>query len=149
MTEPKKARKRAPARDSDSGKFESASPLSDPELMELALRIVRAVNDLEEPLAVMALHAQDEVSAKGFAFVGASLAVLRDSMLQQLAADPESLREAKKKRIDAKRLGNIPLAEQQRVMALANEWMALPSAAVRALNANANPASLADDGTVH
>lgn len=149
MTEPKKARKRAQARDSDSGKFQAASPLSDPELMDFALRIVRAVNDLEEPLAAMALHAEDEVSAKGFAFVGASLAVLRDAMLQQLTADPESLREAKKKRLDAKRLGNIPLQEQQRVMALANEWMALPSAAVRMLKAGVKPATLADDGTVH
>lgn len=146
MNDPKKARKRAPARDPDSGKFEAASPLSDPQLMDFALRIVRAVNDLEEPLAAMALHSEDEASAKGFAFVGATLAVLRDAMLQQLAADPESLKEAKKKRLDAKRLGNIPLQEQQRVMAMANEWMALPSAAACMLQARSKPAMLADDG---
>ena len=140
MTEPKKPRKRAAPRDPNSGKFEAGSPLNDPELMDYALRIVRAVDDLQEPIAKMAIYAEDETSAKGMAFVGATLAVLRDAILRQLAADPESLREAKKKRLDAKRLGNVPFEEQQRVMALANDWMALPSVAARVIEAKAKTA---------
>lgn len=136
MNDTPKRRKRAPSRDTSSGQFEAASPLTDPDLMDFALRIVRAITVLEEPLAALALSLDCEGSAKASAFVGAFLASLKDSMLQELAADPDSLKDAKKKRLEAKRLGNMSLEEQQRVQAVVADWMALPSAAARVLRSN-------------
>lgn len=135
MTGMKKPRKRAPARDVESGKFEAASPLTDPDLMDFAIRIVRAIKVLEEPLAGLASNPEDEGSSKAAAFVGFFLSSLKDSMLRELAADPESLKEVKKRRLDAKRLGNVPIEEMQRIQALAADWLELPSAASRAIAA--------------
>ena len=51
---------------------------------------------------------------------------------------------------EAKRLGNVPFEEQQRVMALANDWMALPSVAARVIEAKAKTAIEAPcEGGIH
>lgn len=145
MTDQKKGRKRAPSRDPKTGKFEDVSPLNDPALLDQAVRIVKAINELERPLAVLATNPSemdDGRNAQLAAAFGAFLAVWRDSILQQLAADPESMAEVKKKRLEAKHLGNVPLHEQQRVQALAQQWLALPSAAAL-VAAESKPASLA------
>lgn len=119
------ATKRRPARDTASGKFEAASPFTDPALFDQLVRVVRAVTDLEPMLSASVLvfkQLGDHKSAAMASMVGTYLASLKDSALRDLAADPESLREAKKKRMEAKRLGNIPLEEQQRVQGMADAW---------------------------
>jgi len=95
--------------------------------------MVRATQDLLPLLAAFAQHSDDVALRHVAAASGLLLDGLRRSMLEGLAADPESLAEAKKKRLDAKRLGNMPLAEQQRLQALARDWMALPGVAGAAL----------------
>jgi hypothetical protein len=135
MNAPKKGRKAAPARDDQTGQFEAASPFTDPQLADQAVRIVRAVDDLAPVLALFAREGEGDGVQAIAAFSGAFLAVLRDVMLRELAADPEALREAKKTRLDAKRLGNMPLAEQQRLEGLARGWLQLPGTHERALPA--------------
>lgn len=131
MTEDEKPRKRRAPRDS-KGKFEAASPMTDPELMDFAIRTVRAINDLEPALAGLALSTEKGV-ADLVAVTGATLSILKKSLLDALAADPDSLAEAKKKVLEAKRLGNIPWEEQQRILGLVDGWMALPDAPRAAL----------------
>lgn len=124
MNEPKKPRKRAPSRDAQTGKFEAAS--LDPDQLHELVRVVRAIRDIEPVLAgtVLALRLlpDGEESASMAALCGFYLAELKRSALEQLEADPESLKDAKKLRLDAKRLGNMPLSEQQRLQQLAQEW---------------------------
>lgn len=129
MNAQKKGRKAAPARNFKTGQFEAASPLTDPALCDFAVRTVRAIQDLQPLLAGFAQHCDDAAVRQLAAASGLLLDLIRHSMLEELAADPESLAETKKKRLDAKRLGNMPLAEQQRIQALARDWIALPSAA--------------------
>ncbi len=118
-------RPRKAARDPRTGKFEGASPLTDPALMAFAVRTVRAIQDLEPLLARGASSSGDE--AKLYAVAGLVLSLIKDSMLRELAADPESYKEAKKKRLEAARLGNVPLAERDRIMRMAQAWLILPS----------------------
>lgn len=131
----KKPRKVSPARDDQSGQFEPASPFSDPHLADQAVKIVRAVDDLAPVVGAFAREGEGDGVQAIAAFTGAFLAVLRDVMLRELAADPESRREAKKQRVEAKRLGNMPLAEQQRLEGLARAWIQLPGTHERALPA--------------
>ena len=119
-------RKRKAVRDPSSGQFEAASPLTDHDLAYFAVRTVRAIQDLEPLLAHGASASGDE--AKMYAVAGLVLSLLKDSMLRELAADPQSYKEAKRKRLEAKALGNVPLAEQNRIMGLAQAWLALPDA---------------------
>lgn len=135
MTAPKKGRKASLSRDSQTGQFEAASPFTDPHLADQAVKIVRAVDDLAPVLAAFAREGEGDGVQAIAAFSGVFLAVLRDVMLRELAADPEALREAKKKQIEAKRLGNMPLAEQQRLEGLARAWIELPGTHERALPA--------------
>ena len=95
MNAPKKPRKSAPARDPSSGQFEQASPLTDPDLANFAVRTVRAIQDLQPLLAYGAKGSGDE--AKMYAVAGLTLSLLRDAVLRELAADPESYKDAKKK----------------------------------------------------
>lgn len=127
-----KPRKSFPGRDAQSGQFEAASPFSDPNLADQAVRVVRAVDELAPIVAEFAREGEDCVRHIA-AFSGAFLAVLRDVMLRELTADPESRREAKKMVVEAKRLGNMPLAEQQRLESLARGWLELPGTHTRAL----------------
>ena len=53
--------------------------------------------------------------------------------MQELAVDPQSLKDAKKKRLEAVALGNMPLAEQDRIMRMAQAWLALPDAPALAM----------------
>lgn len=129
-----KPRKSSPGRDAQSGQFEAASPFSDPNLADHAVRIVRSVDELAPVIAEFAREGEDGVRYVA-AFSGAFLAVLRDVMLRELTADPESRREAKKIVVEAKRLGNMPLAEQQRIEGLARGWLELPGTHARALPA--------------
>ena len=63
-----------------------------------------------------------------YAVAGLTLSLLRDAVLRELAADSESYKDAKKKRLEAVALGNMPLAEQNRIMGMAQAWLALPDA---------------------
>lgn len=120
-------KKRKPARDATSGKFEEASPHADPELMDQLVHMVRAIKELEPFLAASVLaftQTGDQLSAGMASMVGGYIATLKDAALRDLAADPESLKEAKKRRLDAKRLGNMPLEEVQRVQQRASDWLA-------------------------
>lgn len=147
MTEPKPIKKRRPARDSVTGKFEQPTLLDDPQFYDQVVVWVRAITDLEPLLAGMAMEMDEQVDAKAVATVGAVLSVLKQSFLEQLAADPESLKEAKKKRLDAKRLGCVPMSEHVKVMDQLDKWMALPAMPRGASLARtaAKPAIEADD----
>ncbi len=68
----------------------------------------------------------DDGGAKGYAAVGFFLANLKQLALRELSADPDSLREAKKLALDVKRLGNMPMEEEQRISKLAAAWMIGP-----------------------
>lgn len=112
------------SRDVDTGRFES-NPYSDPKLLDQLVRVVRAVKDLEPMLSAAVLafkQTGDERSALIASTTGVYLATLKDAALRSLAVDSESLREAKKKRLDVERLGNVPLAEQERIRSLTDEW---------------------------
>lgn len=134
-------KKRKPARDTTSGKFEAASPFSDPELMDQLVRMVRAIQDLEPFLSASVLaftQLGDKWSAGIASMVGVYIATLKDAALRDLAADPESLKDAKKRRLEAKRLGNLPLEEVQRVQQLASDWRSMAEVTPRQL-AQAHP----------
>lgn len=139
MNAPQKSKKRATPRSPDSGKFEAGSPLTDPELSHFAVQTVRAIRHLQPLLAAMASSDKEgsEV-AMGMAVTGAILSLLERAVLEELSADSESLAELKKKRLEAKALGCMPLAEVQRVQAMARAWMALPGAASNALAGSSN-----------
>lgn len=122
MSDAPKQRKRPPSRDQKSGKFDA--PLGPDQLQEL-VSVVRAVRDLEPVLAgsvLMFKQLDDEVSAGLASMCGLYLAELKRAALQALQADPESLASAKKLRLDAKVLGNLPISEQQRIEQLARDW---------------------------
>lgn len=113
-------------RNPTSGKFDAGDPHTDPELMDQLVRMVRAVRDLEPFLSASVLmftQLGDKTLASLAALVGGYLSTLKDEALRDLAADPESLKEAKKRRLDAKRLGNVPLQEQQRIQQRAADWL--------------------------
>lgn len=134
-------KKRKPVRDSSSGKFEESSPLTDPELMDQLMRMVRAIQALEPFLATSVLaftQAGDKLAAGMASMCGSYLSTLKDAALRDLAADPESLKEAKKRRLDAKRLGNLPLEELQRVQQRASDWLGMVEVTPRQL-AEAHP----------
>ncbi len=136
MTRPSTSKKGIPTRDAASGKFEQADPLADPALMDFALKTVRAIQHLEPVLAGVAAaphDADDHDLSKLCAIAGLCLSAIKDAMLEQLAADPESLAETKKRRIEARRLGNMPLAEVQAIQQKAQAWMALPDVATNLL----------------
>lgn len=119
-------KKRKSARNPTSGKFEAGDPHTDPALMDQLVRMVRAVRDLEPFLSASVLmftQLGDKRSASLAALVGTYLATLKDEALRDLAADPESLKDAKKLRLDSRRLGNVPLQEQQRIQQLASDWL--------------------------
>lgn len=112
------------ARDEKSGRFES-SPLTDPYLLDQLIKVVRAVQDLEPMLAASVLAFRqmgDERSADMASGVGVYLATLKRVALEDLSTDPEARAEIKKKRVEAKRLGGVTLAEQQRIQQQADDW---------------------------
>lgn len=133
----KKAKK---ARNQTSGKFESGNPWTDPQLMADLVQYVRAITTLEPLLSgVVLAHKQLglEESAQLFSIAGLALADLKRTALQSLSADPESQKDAKKKRLDAQRLGNVPMEEMQRIQGLANDWLAaVPVTPVQLLKAS-------------
>lgn len=134
-------KKRKPSRDSTSGKFDAASPHTDPELMDQLVRMVRAVQELEPFLSASVLaftQTGDKVAAGMASMFGSYIATLKDAALRDLAADPDSLKESKKRRLDAKRLGNMPLEEVQRVQRRASEWLSMKEVTPAQL-ANAHP----------
>jgi len=117
--------KRRLARDPESGKFEAGNPHTDPELLDNLMRTVRAVRDLEPMLSAVVLMFKqlgDDKSAALASTCGMYLSELKTAAISSLAADPESMAELKKKRLDAKRLGNVSLEEQQRIQRQAEEW---------------------------
>lgn len=119
-------KKRKQPRNTTSGKFDAADPHTDQELMDDLVRYVRAIQVLEPFVAASVLaytQVGDKLSAGIGSLVGAYLGTLKDYALRDLAADPESLKEAKKRRLDAQRLGNVPLEELQRVQQRAADWL--------------------------
>lgn len=126
MSVPKTPRKRRAPRDVDTGKFAAPSLMDDPELFQQAVRWVQAITELE-PLLLGMCTELERSEASAMVVVAATLGVLKQSFLDQLAVDHYSLRDAKNKAVQAKRLGCIPLAEQQRVFDRVNQWAALPS----------------------
>lgn len=119
-------KKRKPARNPTSGKFDAGDPFTDPDLMDNLVRYVRAITALEPLLSGVVLAYKqmgDEEAAQMVSVAGFVLADLKQQALQSLAVDPESRNEVKKKRIDARKLGNAPLEEVQRVQGLAREWL--------------------------
>ena len=57
----------------------------------------------------------DKDSAQLASLVGHYLDTLKAQALRSLSVDPEAQKNAKKARLDAKRLGNLPLEEVQRI----------------------------------
>jgi hypothetical protein len=118
--------KKPTARSAASGKFE-ADPYADPELMDQLVRYVRAINDLEPLLSGVVLMYKSMGNtgreAEAVAFLGMLLANLKQEAIRSLAVDPEARTEAKKKRLEAKRLGGLPLSEQQRIQKIADDWL--------------------------
>lgn len=117
--------KRKTGRSLTSGKFQSPGPYDDPQLLDQLVKVVRAVRDLEPMLAASVLVFKQLGNHEAAAMAGVTgvhLGILKAKALEDLAADPESMREVKKKRVDAKRLGNVPLEEQQLTQKLAAEW---------------------------
>lgn len=124
--QPKKGGRRKPARDSDTGRFQEPDPFNDPDTFDSMVKVVRAVRDLEPVLSASVLmwkQLGEAETAQLVATCGIYLAELKATALRHLSADPESLKEAKKLRLEAQRLGNMPLVEQQRMQQLASEWM--------------------------
>ncbi len=125
MSEPKNGRKRPSARDSKSGRFEASTPFNDASHLYELVKVVRAIRDLEPLLAgtvLMFKQLGDDKSAALASMCGVYLSELKRGALEGLQTDPEMLRDAKKLRLEAKVLGNLPLAEQQRLQQLAAEW---------------------------
>lgn len=111
-------------RDSGTGRFES-NPYADPQLLDQLVKVVRAVRDLEPMLSAAVLAFKqigDDKSAIMASTTGLYLASLKHAALSSLAVDSESLNEAKKKRLEVERLGNLPMAEHARISSLADEW---------------------------
>lgn len=134
-------KKRKQPRNTTSGKFDATDPHADPELMDQLVRMVRAIQELEPFLAASVLaftQTGDKLSAGMASMVGGYIATLKDAALRDLAADPESLKDAKKRRLEAQRLGNMPLEEVQRVQQRAADWLATGEVTPRQL-AQAHP----------
>lgn len=118
-------KKRRVSRNPTSGQFEAASPYDDPETLAELVRVVRAVRDLEPMLSASVLMFKqlgDQESAALASMVGTYLATIKQVALDDLSVDSETFKEVQKLRLEAKRLGNVPLSEQQRIQALAGEW---------------------------
>lgn len=127
MTDPKPPRKRRSSRDSDTGRFEAPEPTQDEKMMGQVVVWVNAITHLEPLFAKLALHSENAVDAKAMAQVGAVLSVLKQSFIQSMAVDHDSLKDAKQLRLDTERLGCLPMAEQAKVMHVVERWMELPS----------------------
>lgn len=113
------------ARDERTGRFETGDPFTDGELYDSLVKVVHAVTDLEPMLSASVLvfkQIGDEPSAAAAASAGVYLSTLKRHALDSLMADRQSFLDAKKKRLDAKRLGNVTLEEQQRVQRQCEEW---------------------------
>lgn len=122
----KTATKKRGAARNDKGQFEPLSPYEDPELLDQLVRLVRAVRDIQPMIAATVLafkQLDDKESARLASLVGHYLDTLKAEALRSLSADPESQKEAKKARIEAKLLGNLPLQEVQRIQQNAREWL--------------------------
>lgn len=129
---PSAAKRPKTSRDSDTGRFAESSSFDPHELVKM----VRAIKDLEPFLAGAALahiQADEKDLALQYSFVGSFLANIKHLALRDLCADSESLNEAKKLRLDAKSLGNLPLQEQERIRKLASDWMLTPDVTPRSL----------------
>lgn len=99
--------KRKPAHDPDTGRFEARSPMNDPAMLEQTVRWVRAIDELE-PL-IKGMHEGfgdegDQRSAVAMKAVDIALSTMKASMIEALAIDPQSKREALKKPLRAARL---------------------------------------------
>jgi hypothetical protein len=122
----KTATKKRGAARNEKGQFEPLSPYEDPELLDQLVRLVRAVRDIQPMIAATVLafkQLDDKDSAQLASLVGHYLDTLKDQAVRSLSVDPESQKEAKKARIEAKRLGNLPLQEVQRIQQNAREWL--------------------------
>lgn len=107
------------ARDEKSGRFQFEQDL------ERLVTLVRAVTDLEPVIAASVLSFKqlgDDRSAEMASGVGVYLAVLKRHAVDALSVDKESVREMKKKRLDAERLGNMTMAEFDSVSAAVTDW---------------------------
>ena len=127
MTDPKPPRKRRSSRDSESGKSVAPDLTADQKMMGQVVLWVNAITTLEPLFVTLALEEESPESAKAYAVVGATLSVLKQSFVQQMAVDAESQKDAKKLRLDVERLGCLPMAEQAKVMHVVDRWMELPS----------------------
>jgi len=114
------------ARSEATGQFES-DPYADPALMDDLVRYVRAINDLEPLLSGMVLMhkamGQEDHQGQSVAALGLLLANIKQEALRSLSVDAEARSEIKKLRVDSKRLGNLPIQEQNRVQQLARSWL--------------------------
>lgn len=122
----KPATKKRGAARNDKGQFEPLSPHEDPELLDQLVRLVRAVRDIQPMIAATVLafkQLDDKDSAQLASLVGHYLNTLKDQALRSLSVDPEAQKDAKKARLDAKRLGNLPLQEFERIQQNAREWL--------------------------
>ena len=122
----KTATKKRGAARNDNGQFRALSPYEDPDLLYQLVRLVRAVRDIQPMVAATVLAFKqlgDKDSAQLASLVGHYLDTLKAQALRSLSVDPEAQKDAKKARIDAKRLGNLPLDEVQRIQQRAREWL--------------------------
>jgi hypothetical protein len=118
--------KKPAARSEVTGRFET-DPYADPALMDDLVRYVRAIRDIEPLLSGVVLMYKTmgghEQQADAVAFLGLLLANLKQEALRSLSVDPEARREVKKLRVQAGKLGNLPIEEQQRVQQMARDWL--------------------------
>ncbi len=112
MTDHTKPAKRATPRSPSSGKFETPTPINDPDLLHQSVAWVRSIDTVLGLIATMAkqdVEADDEdtkMRGQLGMLTGSYLKLLRDSMLDQLSAaeDKQYLRDARKSVLKAPRL---------------------------------------------
>lgn len=140
MSSRRKRGERAPARDAQTGQFEALSPFNDAHLLAYIVDACRALEQTEKLMAQLSVsfarpgEGQDKMTSKGCAMVGGFIAVMRDVLMRELQADAESLKEAKKARVEARYLGCPTLAQQRHVVGIIERWQQLPSVVDRFMN---------------
>lgn len=103
-------KKRRLPRDPSTGKFEVATPFTDPALQAFAVRSIRAIRDLEPIAQEMAsAPGEENKNVRAAAAISAHwLATLRGSLLEALEVAPDALREAKKPVLRSLTMARLP-----------------------------------------
>lgn len=118
------ARAKRPARAPETGRFESASPLNDPAILEQTVRWVRAITELEPLVKHMQASfanggtPEDVRASAGMLAVDMTLAGLKASLLEALSVEPAEKRRALSPEVSALRVLQPQAAELARLRRL-------------------------------